>query len=52
MVASWDCEVTGILTQRNSEEDLLCEDYSDLTSPTTNQLQDIRTTVSVVYDTF
>ena len=30
---------------------LLCEDYNDLTSPTSNQIPDIHTTVSVVYDT-
>ena len=31
---------------------LFCEDYSDLTSPTSNQIQDIHIAVSVVYDTF
>ena len=31
---------------------LLCEDYNDLTSPTSNQLPDIHIAVSVVYDTF
>ena len=32
----------------------LCEDYSDLTSPTSNQIPDIglHIAVSVVYDTF
>ena len=30
---------------------LLCEDYSDLTSPTSNKIPDIHITVSVVYDT-
>ena len=30
----------------------LCEDYNDLTSPTSNQLPDIHIAVSVVYDTF
>ena len=30
---------------------LLCEDGSDLTSPTSNQIPDIRIAVSVVYDT-
>ena len=30
---------------------LLCEDYNDLTSPTSNQLPDIHMAVSVVYDT-
>ena len=31
---------------------LLCEDYNNLTSPTSNQMRDIHITVSVVYDTF
>ena len=31
---------------------LLCEDYSDLTRPTNNQIPDIHIAVSVVYDTF
>ena len=31
---------------------LLCDDYSDLTSPTSNQIPDIHIAVSVVYDTF
>ena len=31
---------------------LLCEDYNDLTSPTSNQIPDIHIAVSVVYDTF
>ena len=31
---------------------LLCEDYNDLTSPTSNQIPDIHTAVSVVCDTF
>ena len=30
---------------------LLCKDYSDLTSPTSNQMPDIHIAVSVVYDT-
>ena len=30
---------------------LLCEDYSDLTSPTSNQIPDKDITVSVVYNT-
>ena len=30
---------------------LLCEDYNDLTSPTSNQIPDIHIVVSVVYDT-
>ena len=48
MVASLACEVTGILTQRST---LLCEDWSDLTSPTSNHIQDIVITISVAYDT-
>ena len=52
MVASWACEVTGILTQRSTEEVYLCADYSDLTSPTSNKIPDIHIAVSVVYDTF
>ena len=31
---------------------LLCKDYNDLTSPTSNQLSHIHIAVSVVYDTF
>ena len=31
---------------------LLCEDYNDLTSPTSNQISDIHIAVSVLYDTF
>ena len=31
---------------------LLFEDYSDLTSPTSNHIPDIDITVSVEYDTF
>ena len=31
---------------------LLCEDNSDLTSPTRNHIQDICITISVAYDTF
>ena len=31
---------------------LLCEDYNDLTSPTSNHIQDIDNTVSVAYDNF
>ena len=30
---------------------LLCEDWSDHTSPTSNQMPDIHITFSVVYDT-
>ena len=54
MVASWACEVTEILTQKALKKPLVCEDYSDLTSPTTcsNQIPDIDIAVSVVYDIF
>ena len=31
---------------------LLCEDYSDLTSPTSNYVPDIHLSISVVYGTF
>ena len=31
---------------------LLCEDYNELTSLTSNQIPDIHIAVSVVYDTF
>ena len=31
---------------------LLCEDYNDPTSSTSNQIPDIHMAVSVVYDTF
>ena len=50
MVACWACDVTEILTQRSTED----EDYSDLTSPTSNHthIPDIDMAVSVVYDIF
>ena len=51
-VASWACEITEILTQEALEKPLLCEDYSDLTSPNSNKIPDIHITVFVVYDTF
>ena len=31
---------------------LLCEDYNDIKSPTSNQIPDIHIAISVVYDTF
>ena len=31
---------------------LLCEDYNDITSPTSNQIPDIHIAVSVVHDIF
>ena len=52
IVASWACEITEILTQETLEKPLLCEDYSDLTSPNSNKIPDIHITVFVVYDTF
>ena len=53
MVASSACEVTEILTQREAvKKPLLCEDHSDLTSPTSNRIRDIHIAVTVVYDTF
>ena len=50
LVASWASEVTEIVTQRSTEV-CLCKGYSDLTSPTSNQIPNIHNTVSVVYDT-
>ena len=48
MVASWVCEVTVILTQKSLKfRDSLCEDFNDLTSPTSNI---INLTISGVYD--
>ena len=52
MVASWACEVTEIPHKEAPRKLRLCEDYSDLTSPTSNQIPDIHIAVSVVYDTF
>ena len=37
MVVSWACEVTATLTQRGFLSASLCEDFSDLTSLTSNQ---------------
>ena len=31
---------------------LLCEDYNDITSPTSKQIPDIHIAVSVIYGTF
>ena len=36
-VASWACEVIVILPQNTHPSASLCEDFSDLTSPTSNQ---------------
>ena len=44
MVTSWACEVTEIFTKRSF---LLCEDYSDFTSPMSNHIPDIDIAVSV-----
>ena len=49
MVASSACGVIEILTQTSTEDASSCEDKSDLTSPTSNQILDIDITVSVVY---
>ena len=35
---------------RSLKKLLLCEDYSDITSPISNQIPDIHIAVSVVYD--
>ena len=46
--------LVGLVKSSNKEalrKSLLCEDYSDLTSPTSNQIPDIHIAVSVVYDT-
>ena len=34
------------------EKPLLCEDYNDLTRPTSKQIPDIHIAVSVLYDSF
>ena len=52
MVATWACEVTEISHKEAVKKPLLCEDYSDLTSPTSNHIQDIGIAVSVAYDNF
>ena len=45
IVVTWAYEVTEILTERSTKEaSLLCEHYSDLTSPTSNHLPDISNT--------
>ena len=44
MVTSRACEVTEIFTKRSF---LLCEDYSDLTSTTSNHIPDIDIAVFV-----
>ena len=52
MIASWACGVTEIITQEALKKPLLFEDYSDLTSPTSNHISDINITFSVLYDSF
>ena len=47
----WSLKVTEILKQRSTEELLLCEDYNDLTSPSSKKIPDIHIAVSLVYDT-
>ena len=51
MVASWACDVTEIHKEALKKPPM-CEDYNDLTSPTSTHIQDIYIAVSVVYDTF
>ena len=48
MFASWSCESSHKEAMKRS---LLFEDYSDLTSPTTNLIPQIDNAVSVEYDT-
>ena len=48
MFAGWACEVTKILTKESTKTTLLCEDKSDLTSATSNQIPDIHQAVCVV----
>ena len=52
MVASWACEVTEIHKNTIEASSLLCEDYSDLTSPNSNNILDINKAESIVFDTF
>ena len=40
------------LHKEAQKKPLLCEDYNNLTSQTSNQIPDIHITVSVVYGTF
>ena len=52
------CLLVGLVMSLKSShkkalrELLLCEDYNDLISPTSNQTPDIHKAVSVVYGTF
>ena len=48
MIASRACNVTEIPTQRSTEE-ASRNIYSDLTSPTSNHIQDICIAVSVAF---
>ena len=51
MVASWACEVTGILTQRSTKEASLVRDTVTTQAKIATKYE-IHITVSVVYDTF
>ena len=50
--------LVGLVTSLKSshkeavKKPLLCEDFSDLTSPTSNKIPDVHIAVSLVYDTF
>ena len=46
MFATWACEVTEILKEA-LRKPLLCEDHSDITSPTSNHMPDIRCTLDI-----
>ena len=50
MVASWGLKSLKSSHKEAPRKPLLCEDYSDLTGPTSNKIRDIHTAVSVVYD--
>ena len=51
LVASWACEVNES-SHKELMKLLLCEDYNDLTSATSNQIPKLHIAVSVVYETF
>ena len=50
MVTSWVCESLKTSHEKAVKKTLLCEDYSGLTSPTSNHIPDKDITVSVVYN--
>ena len=52
MVASWPVRSLKCSNKAAVKKPLLCEDYSDITSPTRNQILDIDIAVFVVYHTF